>query len=211
MIYLSDDYMEKYINTFGYLLSRSINKKYSFPFIEKSIAYSNAISELEKSNITSIAFASSESIYSQIFNKEENDGFVFNPYSVYGWMGFIYVHLFINLKTTFETLFIVFPIEKLISLYPLYHEMDYTQIVLLTNELVPYSYLDNIMKCRGVSSNELSKIAGIPISTINALRYKKRDINKFEAKQLLKIAHALDVKLESLLSSIDLIFDKVEP
>ena len=105
----------------------------------------------------------------------------------------------------------VTPIEKLISLYPLYHEMDYTQIVLLTNELVPYSYLDNIMKCRGVSSNELSKIAGIPISTINALRYKKRDINKFEAKQLLKIAHALDVKLESLLSSIDLIFDKVEP
>ena len=40
MIYLSDDYIEKYIDTLSYLINRAVEEGYSFDYIEKHIAYS---------------------------------------------------------------------------------------------------------------------------------------------------------------------------
>jgi DNA-binding Xre family transcriptional regulator len=63
------------------------------------------------------------------------------------------------------------------------------------------------MNYKGVSSQKLSSSSGVSLSTINALRYGARDINKLEAGLLLKLANSLRVKVESLLADINLIFD----
>lgn len=52
-----------------------------------------------------------------------------------------------------------------------------------------------------------SKIIRRFFSTITALRYGSRDINKLEAGLLLKLANSLRAKVESLLVDINLIFD----
>ena len=88
MIYLSDDYIEKYIETLCYLLDRSITESYSFNVIEKSIAYSTMINELEKSNITLIAFSSIEKNYKDIFPYKDNNHFVSNIYGINGCTSF---------------------------------------------------------------------------------------------------------------------------
>ena len=52
-----------------------------------------------------------------------------------------------------------------------------------------------------------SKIIWRFFSTITALRHGARGINKLEVGLLLKLANALRVKVESLLTDINLIFD----
>ena len=206
MIFLSDDYVTKYQDVLGYLIGRAINEGYALPFIEKTIAYSSVFSNFEKSDITEIAFSSKELIYDKVFTANEND-YIYSPYDVYGWLGFIYIHLFFDLKITFETLFFIAPIEKTLEMYHLYHEMDYRQTLEFVKKRINYSFLNVCMDKRNMSSSKLSLLTNIPYSTINALRYGNRSIDKLEAQKLLKIALSLRVKPESLLTDIALDFN----
>jgi len=203
MIYLSDDYIEKYSNTISYLIGRSANEGYSFDYIQRKISYSEAISEFEKSNVTIIAFSSMEKIYSGVFTDYNNE-YQYNPYDIFGWVGYAYIHLFLNLEITFEALFFLIPIQEMLNMYKLYHEMDITHLEEYAKEVMKYSLLDVIMKRKKTSNNDLSKKTNIPVSTINSLRYGNRDITKLEAKKILSIAYALNVKIETLLTNIDL-------
>lgn len=204
MIYLSDDYIEKYSNTLSYLIGRSANEGYSFDYIQRKISYSEAISEFERSNVTIIAFSSMEKIYSDVFTDYNND-YQYNPYDIFGWVGYAYIHLFLNLEITFEALFFLIPIQEMLNMYKLYHEMDITHLEEYAKEVMKYSLLDVIMKRKKTSNNDLSKKTNIPVSTINSLRYGNRDITKLEAKKILSIAYALNVKIETLLTNIDLV------
>lgn len=204
MIYLSDDYLTKYIDTFGYVISRSIEENYSLQYIENMISHSRFIEEIEQSNITTIAFSSSEKIYHDVFPLRDNPGYFYDPYNQYGWISNIYIHLFLHYQITFELMFMIFPIQKMLELYKLYHEMDLKQIYSLFEETVQYSYLDNILKYKHISVSELSDKSGISFGTINALRYNKRDISKLESQKLFKISKALNIKMTSLLTSLEL-------
>ena len=203
MIYLSDDYLTKYSDALSYLLARSYSEGYSFDYIQKTISYSQPINELERSDITSIAFSSLEKIYSGVFPIHNNE-FVFNPYDAFGWSGYAYLHLFLKKKITFEALFYLIPLSEMLNLYHLYHEMSLSQLEEYASNVLKYSMLDIVMKTKKVSNSELSEKTGLSVSTINALRYRKRDINKLEAYKLMLIANALDVKIETLLRSIHL-------
>ena len=207
MIYLSDDYITTFQDTLGYIIGRIISNGYSPRFVEKTIAYSSAFSLLEKSDITELAFSSSEYIFERMFDINVSNEYEYSPYDVYGWLGYIYIHLFFDLKITFESLFITLPIDEAINMYPLYHEMDYLQSLEYVKSKIKYSLLDEIMICRKLSSLKLSRLSGVSYSTISALRYGKRDINKLEASLLLKLSNALRVKMESLLTDINLVTD----
>lgn len=208
MIYLSDDYVTTFQDTLGYIIGRTISNGYSPRFVERTIAYSSAFSLLEKSDITELAFSPKEYIFERMFEINISNEYEYSPYDVYGWLGYTYIRLFFDLKTTFESLFFVLPIDEAINMYPLYHEMDYLQTLEYLKGKVKYSLLDVIMACRKISSQKLSRLSGVSYSTITALRYGKRDINKLEGFSLLKLSNALRVKMESLLTDINLIFDQ---
>ena len=206
MIYLADDYVQKYENVLTYILGRSITKGYSFSYIEKNISYSATFSEFEQSNVTQIAFSSNEKIYSELFD-DENNNYEESPYDIYGWLGYVYIHLFLKFRITFEMLFIALPIETAIAMYPVYHEMDISQMDdYLSTELFPSS-LSCIMKRRNVTMQELASKTNVPFSTIRSLKLGYRDIDKFEVYKTVLIASSLNVKLESLLKEIPLVMD----
>lgn len=208
MIYLTDDYVTTFQDTLGYIIGRTISNGYSPRFVERTIAYSSAFSLLEKSDITELAFSPKEYIFERMFDINISNEFEYSPYDVYGWLGYVYIRLFFDLKITFESLFFVLPIDEAINMYPLYHEMDYLQTLEYVKGKVKYSLLDVIMACRKISSQKLSRLSGVSYSTISALRYGKRDINKLEGFSLLRLSNALRVKMESLLADINFIFDQ---
>lgn len=207
MIYLTDDYVTTFQDTLGYIIGRTISSGYSPRFVERTIAYSSAFSLLEKSDITELAFSPKEYIFERMFDIYISNEFEYSPYDVYGWLGYTYIRLFFDLKITFESLFFVLPIDEAINMYPLYHEMDYLQTLDFVKSKVKYSLLDEIMAYKKMSSQKLSRLSGVSYSTISALRYGKRDINKLEGFSLLRLSNALRVKMESLLADINLIFD----
>ena len=205
MIYTSDDYLTKYIDTFGYIFARSAYENYAFGYVEKVLSYSQIVNELEQSNVTTIAFTSVEKIYADLFPRHANDGFVYNPYDEYGWIGHIYVHIFLKFQITFESIFMLLPIKEALNLYHLYHEMDITQVYDVFEEKMKPSIFAKYMKLRNISSNELSLLTGVSQATISSLRYGTRDINKFEALKLLKISSVLNIKMTSLLTNLSLV------
>ena len=95
MIYLSDDYVSKYSDVLSYLIARSHDEGYSFDYIQKSISYSIAVNELERSNVTIIAFSSIEKIYSDIFppNQINHKYQVHNYYYALGRCHYIFFQL----------------------------------------------------------------------------------------------------------------------
>ncbi len=206
MIYLADDYVSKYCDVLAYLFGRALQECYSADHIERVIAYSQFACEMEKSNITTIAFSSAEAIYHSLFPYKDNEGYRPNLYGIEGWVGTTFLHLFLDLKITFEALFLIVPLEECLRMYPLYHEMDYRQSLDRAKEKIKHSLLDCIMLSRGIGSAELSRLSDIPLSTIKALRYGNRDIGKLESLKLSRLAQVLNVKMESLLPSIPLVF-----
>ncbi len=208
MIYLSDDYVSKYQDALGYVIGRAISEGFAPRHIEKAIAYSSPFSMFEKSNITDIAFSSYEKLYETIFDTEGINEYMYNPYDCFGWLGYTYIRLFFDLRITFEALFVILPIDKAINMYHLYHEMDYRQTLEAVKESIKYTIFDVIMKTKNISVKRLSELSNVSVSTISSLRYGSRDINKLEVSSCLKIANALNVKIESLLTDINLIFEK---
>ena len=206
MIYTADDYIEKYQNVLMHLLSKAIGLNYSYSFIERKIAYSDVFSEFERSNVTLIAFNDNERIYNAIFGNSEND-LLMGDDTIYLWLAFVYIHLFLKYKVTFEMLFIALPIEKALNLFRLYHEMDITQVDKVFVDAINPSNLSCVMNNKKVSIKHLSGMTGIPFATIRSLKYGYRSLDKLEANKLVSIAFALNVKVETLLSSIPLILD----
>lgn len=196
MIYQFYDYIDKYVETLTYIFSRAMHNKYTYEYIQKRISESEMINELENSNVTLIAFSSFEKNYSSMFD-DYND-FEYKRDNVLNWISYAYIYLFINQQVTFETLFLLFPIQEMINLFPIYHEMDITKLDDCFYEKTKYSLLDAIMNVRKVSSYKLAELTGISVSTIKALRYSKRDLNKLQFSYVRDIAKHLGVKIESL-------------
>ena len=145
-----------------------------------------------------------EKIYSDLFPLYDNNGFAYHPYSEFGWLGEMYIQLFLKFQVTFELLFIIIPLNDALNLYKLYHEMNFSKMNDVFTERVKFTYLDNVIKYRKLSSDEISKKTGLSIATIKALRYGNRDISKVETKTLFKLAKVLRVKVESLLTNLEL-------
>ena len=205
MIYLSDDYVEKYQDSVGYILGRAISNNYSFSFIEKTIASSSIFKEFENSNITQIAFSSPMCLYSKLFD-DEND-YEYEIYSKYAWLGYIYIQLFFELKITFELLFLLLPIEEALQMYNLYHEMDISQTINYVKSKMKPSILHYLISKKNISLNELSNSSGLSFSTIRSLVYGYRDIGKLELKKANQIASSLNVRLDSLIYPLNLDFE----
>ena len=197
MIYTSYDYLNKYQSALGYIIGRAVTNKYATPHIEKMIAYSIAFSDFEKSNVTTLAFTSKEKIYESIFGTNDKEVEV-SDNGLFGWIGYAYINMFFKHKVTFELLFMVFPIREMIEKYSFLHEMNISQVVNIFKLRVKYTYLDLIMDKKNVSSAALSKGTGISESSINALRYGIRDINKTQFEFVKLMANYLNVKIESL-------------
>ena len=196
MIYRFYDYIDKYVETLTYIIQRAIYNKYSFDYVQKRISNSEMITEFEKSNVTLIAFNSYQKNYSLIFD-DYND-FEYQRDVVINWVCYAYIYLFINEQITFEIMFILFPIEEMMKLFPLYHEMNITKLDELFYEKTKYSLLDAIMNKKEIASSKLSESTGISISTIKSLRYNKRDLNKLQYSYVREIAKQLDIRIESL-------------
>ena len=86
--------------------------------------------------------------------------------------------------------------------------MDNVKLIAYAKEKMKHSLLDVVMQRKGLSNKQLSKKTELSVSTINAIRYGNRDINKLEANKLLKMARALNIKMETLLPDIGLIMQQ---
>ena len=94
-------------------------------------------------------------------------------------------------------------LEKIIGMYPLYHEMDLSHFADQMNHILKDAYLQTRLRERrsncGLSQSELAEEADVPLRQIQMFEQGQRDINKTSAITLLKLSKALHCKMEDLL------------
>lgn len=103
----------------------------------------------------------------------------------------------------FKDIFERTPLSKIISMYPLYHEMDISQFIKAMDAL--YESIDcdtklkRIRESRSISQTELAKLSGVKLCSIQTYEQKGNDIDKAQAQTLYKLSRVLGCDIEDLL------------
>ena len=94
-------------------------------------------------------------------------------------------------------------LSELITMYPVYHEMDIEHFVQHMNELmkkaVPFTRLKAKRNNCGMSQSELASESGVALRQIQLFEQRQRDINSAAAITLLRLSKALHCQIEDLI------------
>ena len=94
------------------------------------------------------------------------------------------------------------PIEEVLRLYPTLHEADITKFFDVANTYFKKSEITNLKKirqARGLSQNELSKLADVELRSIQMYEQRRNNINKAQVETIYKLAKILGCNIEDLL------------
>ena len=95
------------------------------------------------------------------------------------------------------------PMERIIAMYPVYHEMDEMQFADRMQEKMQEAYPRTKLRLRretcGLSQSELAAGSGVPLRQIQLFEQRQRDINKTAAETLLRLSRALCCRMENLM------------
>lgn len=95
------------------------------------------------------------------------------------------------------------PINKIVNMYNVYHEMDITHFCQSMNESWDEYYketnLRRIRKLAGLSQRELAELSGISVRQIQLFEQRQRNINHTKAIDVVKLGRVLGCRPEDLL------------
>lgn len=105
--------------------------------------------------------------------------------------------------TSFTNILHAISLEKIINMYPVYHEMDILhfcdQLNKRMKEAFPHTRLREKRKNIGLSQAKLAQEADVPVRQIQLFEQGQRDINKASAITLYKLSKILSCQIEDLL------------
>lgn len=122
------------------------------------------------------------------------------------WAGWALAYYQWSTDTTFMDILKAVPLDDIIRMYPVYHEMDIAKFVEQMNELMKAVYPQTRLRAHrdncGMSQAELAEESGVPLRQIQLFEQGQRDINKTAAVTLYKLSKALRCRMEDLLEPL---------
>ena len=104
---------------------------------------------------------------------------------------------------SFQEILSAVPLEDMIDMYPLYHEMDTLHFIEAMQQKVkaafPFTRLRYMRDNNGLTQAELAAYAEVPLRQIQLFEQRQRNINKTESLTLYKLSLALNCDMEDLL------------
>ena len=95
------------------------------------------------------------------------------------------------------------PLSRIISMYPVFHEMDIAQFADSMDDQMKKAYPSTRLKVRrkncGMSQSQLASDSGVALRQIQLFEQRKRDINKAAAVTLLCLSKSLHCRIEDLM------------
>ena len=190
----------RYLDCLAAAFSYGHEQVYREEIIEKRIAYSPFFQTLEREEDSPILYMSIESLLASLFYDSRKKEYSYKNYSQCSWVAELYWRIQKESKLTFEAVFLYLPLKKAYQMYPIYHEMDFSQAIAFFQELrQKKTVLSLAMKRQEMANALLAFASGVSYSTIGALRIGRRDIRQVATIHVLKMARALHVRLETLL------------
>lgn len=199
MRYVSRDKSE-YIDYVARIFVLAISEQVHPNVITDVLMNSPLIHSIEANDYGFINDKPVEDAFAEIFKiipKLKNSSAIYND--AY-WSGYIYMNLFYEFRKPFAYIFLTMPLDLLLELYPVYHEMDISQIFeRFEIEASKTSILSKALKNKKMSAPTLARLTNISLNSINY--YKKSDKNLYAAgfQAVYKISKALNLPGETFL------------
>ena len=103
----------------------------------------------------------------------------------------------------FKDIFEHVKLSEIISMYPVYHEMDVSRFIEAMDERcaleLPECRLKKLRESRGLSQAELAKISGVSLRSIQMYEQRVNDIDKAQAQTVYKLSRVIGCAMEDLL------------
>lgn len=121
------------------------------------------------------------------------------------WAGWVIAEYQWYTGRRFQDIFERVPLSRIISMYPVYHEMDITNFITTMEEFYHEAErepnLKRIRENRGLSQMTLAEQSGVNLRNIQMYEQRKNDIDKAQARILYKLSRVLGCNIEDLLES----------
>lgn len=192
---ISVDYVATISEYLSSIIGYGIKNEYSLSIIEDRISFSDMFRKLEQGDYSFLLERTIEKELELVYSRSI-EGTTLDTNSIILWLGEAYTKLFFRYHKAIYYIFLYFPIEEMISIYGLYHEMDWTQLYSLFEKRVSeVPLLKKLLIKRNLSANKLSSLTGISLNTINY--YCLDDNHLYEAKYSYIDSIALALKVNS--------------
>ena len=189
---------------FSRLFVMAIDNKINLSSFTTMLIKSDFINHIENNQYIDIGYKSIVDMFYEITNfkvKEDNTFGVFND--AY-WCGNAYFYLFSVTKKPFSYIFLKFPLQKMIDLYPLFHEMDWSELLEMFKKTEKEKTIFRLLceTCR-YSIPKISELLKINVNTLRS--YIKSDDKLYGAsfKNIFHIARFFDVPVNLFIEKLD--------
>ena len=189
----------------SYLIFYGINNKYPFLIIEEKLCKSEFIKSLENNNASIYLYRHNlQDIFKDVYGEDItiNDITKTNPISM--WVSEAYIRLFYKFHKTFHYLFLVIHLDKAISLFNVYHEMDYEQLYELFTKLQSnFKLLNALIDEKNITIRQLSLLSSISEHTL--YNYSKNNNKLYSASfnNIVSIANILNIDSNIFIEKLD--------
>lgn len=172
------DYKNKSIDYVARIISFATKYRINTQVITDVLASSDFIEQIENNNYSSLYEKSPQEIYIELFGKAcIYDG---NPYDEGYWCGYVYMNIFYKYKKPLSYIFLKMPLNKLLEMYDVYHEMDISEVYEEFEILEKRNTILNLLLIKhDISATKLSRDSDVNLRTIE--NFKKSDDNLYNA------------------------------
>ena len=105
----------------------------------------------------------------------------------------------------FKDIFEHIKLSEIIRMYSVYHEMDISEFIETLEGRcsveLPECRLKKLRESRGLSQQELAKISGVNLRSIQMYEQRVNDIDKAQAQAVFKLSRAIGCTMEDLLEN----------
>ena len=196
--YLIDDVEKTFSRLFVLAVHQSMNLS-SFTFL---LSTSNYVNKLEEGDIDAVCNISIEKAYFDVTNETIKD----DSYGIYNdayWSGYSYFELFLKTHKPFSYLFLKLPLEKMLDIYEIFHEMDFTSLLEYFKKRETESTILGVLcKNKKCSLTKLKEATGISVNTLSKYRSSDEILYKASFQNIYKLARYFEVPISLFVDSL---------
>ena len=119
------------------------------------------------------------------------------------WAGWALAEYQWETGRSFRDILTRIPLRRVIGMYALYHEMDISQFIAAMEQQYAAAELDaklkRIRENRDLTQQELAKLSGVSLRSIQMYEQRVNDIDRAQAQTLFKLSRVLGCNIEDLL------------
>lgn len=197
--YLIDDVKQSFARLFVLAVHRSLNL-YSFT---SYLADSDYVKSLENGDINTVSNTPVKELFADVTKEMIREDDSYGIYNDAYWCGHCYFELFLQTHKPFSYLFLKLPLEKMLSVYEVYHEMDFTALLeLFRKKEQEATILGALCKDKKCSLSKLKEATGISVNTLRKYRYNDELLYKASFQNVYKLAKYFEVPISLFVKSL---------